>query len=132
MQVRSVEAGPRTLAYGSRREPRYVVSLPVSVMRFLRFGPSVARGMSLDVSRSGMSVLVCGAPQVGETVVIRPKSEVEAFELLATVRHSTGAKSGFEFYPLHGTEEKAVENWIRQLEREYEVLFPDAFRRFEN
>jgi c-di-GMP-binding flagellar brake protein YcgR len=101
-------------------------------MRFLRFGPAVTRGMSLDVSRSGMSVLVCGAPQVGETVVIRPRSEVEAFEILATVRHSTDAKSGFEFYPLHAAEEKAVDSWIRELEREYEMLIPDACRRFEN
>jgi len=64
-----------------RREPRYVSSIAVGVTRYLRFGPAVARGMSLDVSRSGMSALVCGAPRVGETVVIAPRMKVESVEI---------------------------------------------------
>ena len=53
-----------------RRETRYVSSVPVALQRFLRFGPFLTRGVSLDVSVRGMSALVCGAPRVGETVVI--------------------------------------------------------------
>ena len=33
-----------------RREPRYVSSIPVTLQRFLRFGPFVTRGMCLDIS----------------------------------------------------------------------------------
>jgi|SRR5664279_5057050 len=53
-----------------RREQRYVVSIPLTLLRFLRFGPALTRGMTLDISMRGMSALVCGAPRVGETVVI--------------------------------------------------------------
>lgn len=119
VKTRSVALGAPT--YRGRCEPRYVSSIAVGVTRFLRFGPTVTRGMSLDVSRSGMSVLVCGAPLVGETVVIAPRSTSERFEILATVRHSTDARSGFQFYPLSAVVEKAVVDWIEELERE-EVL----------
>ncbi len=54
----------------SRQEPRYFASIPVGLQRFLRFGPFVTRGVSLDISVRGMSALVCGAPRAGETVVI--------------------------------------------------------------
>ena len=86
-----------------RREPRYVVSIPVTLQRFPRYGPVVTRGVSLDISTRGMSALVCGAPRVGETVVIGlslPGAPDAPVELLATVRHSSDARSGFEFYPL--------------------------------
>ncbi len=53
-----------------RREPRYVSTIPLALQRFLRFGPFLTRGVSLDISEQGMSALVCGAPRVGETVVI--------------------------------------------------------------
>src|SRR5271163_595955 len=54
-----------------RRDPRYVCSVPATLQRFLRFGPILTRGVSLDISMRGMSALVCGAPRVGETVVIQ-------------------------------------------------------------
>ena len=77
-----------------RREPRYVSSMPVTLQRFLRFGPFVTRGVSLDISVRGMSALVCGAPRVGETVVIALPLPDAPVEMLATVRHSTDASSG--------------------------------------
>ncbi|MFZ3262745.1 MAG: PilZ domain-containing protein [Terriglobales bacterium] len=126
VRTRSVALGAPM--YRSRRELRYVSSIAVGVTRFLRFGPTVTRGMSLDVSRSGMSVLVCGAPLVGETVVIAPRSKTEPFEILATVRHSTDARSGFQFYPLSGEAEKAIEDWIEELKREEVLLRPRVWR----
>ena len=59
-----------------RREPRYVSSIPVTLQRFLRYGPAVTRGMSLDISMRGMSALVCGAPRVrrnGGDCVVRTR-----------------------------------------------------------
>jgi len=44
-----------------------------------------------------MSALVCGAPRAGETVVITLSFRDAPIEMLATVRHSSDAKSGFEF-----------------------------------
>jgi len=107
-----------------RREPRYVCSVPVTLQRFLRFGPFVTRGVSLDISLRGMSALVCGAPRVGATVVIqRPLRDVP-IEMLATVRHSSDAKSGFEFYPLSPIAQQEIQHWIHELKEHEESLFP--------
>jgi PilZ domain len=107
-----------------RREPRYVSSIPVTVQRFLRFGPFLTRAMSLDISTRGMSALVCGAPRVGETVVISLSLADGPVETLATVRHSSDAKTGFEFYPLSPTAKQGIQAWIDELKEHEESLFP--------
>ncbi len=110
-----------------RREPRYVCSLHVTVQRFLRFGPIVTRGVVLDISMRGMSALVCGAPRVNETVAIELPLPGGPIEMLATVRHSSDAKSGFEFYPLSSIAQKGIQDWINELRKHEEKLFPYPF-----
>jgi hypothetical protein len=110
-----------------RREARYVSSIPVTLQRYLRFGPVYTRGVSLDFSLRGMSALVCGAPQVGETAVIELPLHRVRFELLATVRHSSNARSGFEFFPLPPLAEKSLQDWIEELGRHEETLFPYVY-----
>jgi hypothetical protein len=112
-----------------RREPRYVYSTPVRLQRFLRFGPFVTRGMCLNISMRGMSALVCGAPRVGETVVIELPLREEWIEVLATVRHSSDAQSGFEFYPLSPVAQDGIDGWIRELEKHEEAPFPYLYQR---
>ena len=107
-----------------RREPRYVSSIPVALERFLRFGPFVTRGMCLDISMRGMSALVCGAPRVGETVAIELLLSGVPVEMLATVRHSSDARSGFEFYPLSAIAKQGIQDWIQELRKNEEKLFP--------
>jgi hypothetical protein len=107
-----------------RREPRYVSSIPVTVQRFLRFGPFLTRAVSLDISTRGMSALVCGAPRVGETVVISLSLPDGPVETLATVRHSSDAKTGFEFYPLSPIAKQGIQAWIDELKEHEESLFP--------
>lgn len=107
-----------------RREPRYASSIPVSLKRFLRYGPVVTRGVSLDISLRGMSALVCGAPRGGETVVIELALGDAAVEMLATVRHSNDARSGFEFYPLSPVAQQGIREWIEELRQHEEKLFP--------
>ena len=107
-----------------RREARYVSSIPVTLQRFLRFGPFVTRGMTLDISMRGMSALVCGAPRVGETVVIALSLPGANIEMLASVRHSSDARSGFEFYPLSPIAQQGIQNWIQELRQHEETLFP--------
>src|SRR5580700_11472778 len=103
-----------------RREPRYFCSIPVTLQRFLRFGPVVTRGVSLDISMRGMSALVCGAPRVGETVVIKLPLRDVPVEMLATVHHSSDAKSGFEFYPLSPIALDGIQTWIQELRKHEE------------
>ncbi|MGA2358696.1 MAG: PilZ domain-containing protein [Terriglobales bacterium] len=107
-----------------RREPRYVSSIPIALQRFLRYGPFVTRGVSLDISMRGMSALVCGAPRVGETVVIALSLSGAPVDMLATVRHSSDARSGFEFYPLSPISQQGIEDWIQELKKHEESLFP--------
>ena len=107
-----------------RKEPRYVSSIPVGLQRFLGSGPLVARGVTLDISLRGISALVCGAPQAGETVVIMLSLQDAPIEMLATVRHSSDAKSGFEFYPLSSIAQQGIQAWIRELKKHEETLFP--------
>jgi hypothetical protein len=114
-----------------RREPRYVSSIPVALQRFLRYGPAPTRGMTLDVSMRGLSALVCGTPRLGETVVIElslPGAPPDApVEMLATVRHSCDARTGFEFYPLPPLAQQAIQHWIQELREHEEKLFPFPF-----
>jgi hypothetical protein len=110
-----------------RREPRYVSSIPVRLQRFLRFGPMVTRGVSLDISLRGMSALVCGVPRVGETVVIELFPQSIRIDMLATVRFSAGGNSGFEFYPLSPVAHEGVHRWLSELRQHEESLFPSAY-----
>ena len=113
MQTNSRRGLHETPAYRvRRREPRYVVCMPVSVTRFLPRGPVVTPGLSLDVSRSGMSLLVCGAPHIGETVLISQRSATKPFEILAIVRHSTEGRTGFEFLSVLPVDERGIQDWI--------------------
>jgi PilZ domain len=115
----------RSRVYKVRRsEPRFVSSIPVTLQRFLRFGPFLTRGVTLDVSTRGMSGLICGAPRVGETVIIALALPEAPIEMLATVRHSTDAKSGFEFYPLTPTAQQGIQEWLQELRKHEESLFP--------
>ena len=107
-----------------RRETRYVSSMTATLERFLRFGPIITRGMTLDISMRGMSALVCGAPRVGETVVIGLSLAGANIEMLASVRHSSDARSGFEFYPLSLIAKRGIQNWILELRQLEEMLFP--------
>jgi hypothetical protein len=107
-----------------RKEPRYVSSIPVGLQRFLLFGPFVTRGVTLDISLRGMPALVCGAPRAGETVVITLSLRDAPIEMLATVRHSGDAKCGFEFYPLSSIAQRAIQDWIQELKKHEQTLFP--------
>jgi len=124
MYIGSREALARSQTYNARRrEARYVSSIPVTLQRFLRFGAIITCGVTLDISMQGMSALVCGAPRVGETVVIALSLPDADIEMLASVRHSSDARSGFEFYPLSPMAQHGIQNWIEELRQHEEMLF---------
>ncbi len=111
-----------------RRDPRYISSIPVTVQRFLRYGPFVTRGVTLDASVHGMAALVCGAPQAGETVLLGLALQHTNVEILARVPYSSAARSGFEFYPLEPDAERALHCWIHELSANEEILLPLIYR----
>jgi hypothetical protein len=64
---------------------------------------------------------------VGETVVIDLALHSVRFELLATVRHSSNARRGFEFFPLSPIAEQGMLEWIQEFGHHDETLFPYAY-----
>lgn len=90
--------GDRLRAYRvSRREPRYVFCRAVTVLRFQPRGSVATPGLSLEMSRAGMSILVCGGPQIGEMVLVSQRSATKPVEILGRVRHTADGRCGVEF-----------------------------------
>jgi len=81
-----------------RRHPRYLLSVPVTVHRFTPWRPVVVHGLSLDISEGGASAVLCGAPAVGEAVLVSLQLPNAPLQSLAIVRHSSATRSGFEFF----------------------------------
>lgn len=84
--------------YGvERRHPRHLLSAPVTTWGLLNAGPQVTRGLTLEISLGGLSAVLCGPPKRGERVSLRLNLLNIAFETSAIVRHSSSARTGFEF-----------------------------------
>jgi hypothetical protein len=80
-----------------RRHPRHFLSAPVTTWRVLNSRAQVTRGLILDISISGLAAVLCGPPQTGERVSVRLNLLDTTFEAPAVVRHSSPARTGFEF-----------------------------------
>lgn len=80
-----------------RRYPRHFLSAPVSTWGALSSGLQVTRGLTLEISLGGLSAVLCGPPKRGERVSVRLNLLDVAFETPAIVRHSSPARTGFEF-----------------------------------
>ena len=84
---------PRT----ERHHARYFLSSPVSTWALPSSGAQVTRGLTLEISLGGFSAVLCGPPKRGERVSVRMNLLDVAFETPAIVRHSSPARTGFEF-----------------------------------
>lgn len=100
----------------ARRHPRFLISVPASLERPGESGMPAVHGMSLDLSRSGASAVLCGPPAVGETVRLSLQFPGASLETLAVVRHSDSTRSGFEFIGLSPAHREQLDNRIRALE----------------
>ena len=90
----SASAGPYS---AERRYPRHFLSAPVTTWGLLNSGPPVTRGLTLEIGLGGFSAVLCGPPKRGERVSVRLNFLNVAFETAAIVRHSSAARTGFEF-----------------------------------
>ena len=59
-----------------------------------------ARGISLDLGVGGLGAIVEGDVVVGDTVAIELQLREQLVTTVAIVRHTSGARSGFEFVGL--------------------------------
>jgi hypothetical protein len=99
-----------------RRQPRFLISVPASLARPEPSGMPAVHGLSLDLSLSGASAVLCGPPAVGERVRLSLQFSGASLEILAIVRHSHSTRSGFEFVDLSQAHREQLENRIRALD----------------
>jgi len=90
----------------------------------LNSGPQVTRGLTLEISLGGLSAVLCGPPKRGERVSVRLKLLDVAFETPAIVRHSSPARTGFEFLEPSPEFLRTIENCINSSRLS---LFPQPY-----
>jgi len=101
MQTESHPALQASRSQGhARRHPRVLLSVPITVRRLVRGGIRTCRGISLDLSESGVGLLVEGSVPVGDTLEIQLQLPGWEFSTVAIVRHSSSVRSGCEFLGL--------------------------------
>jgi len=85
-----------------RRHARYRFSVPITVHSS---GHQAVRGMSLEISESGMSAMIGDVLQVGDTVELEP---VAGGRVSALVRRHSGKIYGFEFRNLTPAQSRRI------------------------
>jgi PilZ domain len=94
-----------------RRRPRYLLSQPKTIHP----SASVALGgISIEMSESGMSAMVNGVLQVGQTVELEP---IAGDRAPAFVRHKLGQLYGFEFVGLTQRQVDRIAETCKKLGR---------------
>lgn len=88
----------------SRRHKRILFSTPVTLHHLAAGGVRSARGISLDISESGIGALIEGRLHVGDTVGIDLQLPDNPLSAVAIVRHTSSVRSGFEFVGLTSEE----------------------------
>jgi len=87
-----------------RRHPRYRFSIPITVHAA---DETATSGMSLEISGSGISVLLGVSLKIGETVELEP---IAGSKASALVRRKTGKVYGFEFINLSSEQISQIAN----------------------
>lgn len=95
-----LRTAPTHASRTGRRHPRALFSVPITLHRLRAGGVRTSRGITLDISEGGIGALVQGDLIVGETVEIDLPLPGSALSLVAIVRHTANARSGFEFLGL--------------------------------
>ena len=95
-----------------RRHPRLLFSVPVKLRHLAAGGIRTHRGISLDISESGVAALVEGRLGIGDTIQIELKLPSGELHAIAVVRHSSPLRSGFEFIGLTAEERACISQMV--------------------
>jgi c-di-GMP-binding flagellar brake protein YcgR len=93
-------SGAKPVYAGVQRHRRILFSIPLTLRHLIHGGVRASRGISLDISQSGIGALVEGGLQVGDTVEIDVQLPDRQLQAVAIVRHTSSIRSGFEFFGL--------------------------------
>lgn len=102
------QTSPATYSNGVRRHARTLFSVPITLDRVAEGGVRSARGISLDISESGLGALLQTILRAGEIVEIHLPLPKHYLTAIAVVRHSTKQRSGFEFVGLTADERSHI------------------------
>jgi hypothetical protein len=100
-----------------RKYPRYLLSVPVTVREVSGCRAFQAYGLTLDLSQGGVSAVLCGAVHVARTVWLELQLPDGALHTLATVRHASPCRCGFEFLSPSPDFDNGIANCIQRLAR---------------
>jgi hypothetical protein len=83
-------------------------SVPLTLHHLVPGGVRFTHGISLDISESGLGALLQRRLPVGETVSLELELPDYDLKAVAIVRHSSSARSGFEFVGLTAEERERI------------------------
>ena len=83
-----------------RAHSRVPFSIPITLRHLCRGGVRSTHGISLDLGEGGLGAIVQAEVYVGETVAIDFQLIDQPVTTVAIVRHTSKARSGFEFVGL--------------------------------
>lgn len=112
MYLAPISASPRNCARGSQRHARMLFSTPIMLHHLVPGGVRFTRGISLDISESGLGALVQGGLRVGDTVSLELDLPDYDLKTVAIVRHSSSSRSGFEFLGLPTEERQRIASLV--------------------
>jgi hypothetical protein len=98
----------RTAPLTTRRYPRAVFSVPLTLHYLAAGGVRKSRGISLDIGEGGLGALVEGRLKVGEMVAIDLPLADSILNAVAIVRYSSPLNTGFEFVGLTAEERMQI------------------------
>src|SRR5579864_1799037 len=101
---------PHQEKISSRRHPRTLFSVPITLRHLCRGGVRASRGISLDLAEGGLGAIVQGEVYVGDTVAIDLRLSEQLLTTVAIVRHTSNVRSGFEFVGLTPEERLQITN----------------------
>jgi len=87
-----------------RRHNRALFTVPIALRHLVSGGVRTSRGVSLDLSESGMGALVQDGLNIGDTVEIDFRLPQRPLSLIGIIRHTTSVRSGLEFVGLNAEE----------------------------
>lgn len=96
----------------SRRYPRALFSIPITLRHLCGGGVRSTRGISLDLGEGGLGAIVRGDLHVGETVAIDLRLSDQPVTTVAIVRHTSTIRCGFEFVGLTPEERSQITNIV--------------------
>lgn len=95
-----------------RRHPRLLYSIPLTLHHLAAGGVRSSRGISLDISESGLGALVEAKLHLGDTIGLDVNLPDYDLNAVGIVRYTSSVRSGFEFVGLTEEERQHIASLV--------------------